>query len=472
MRYLLLMLCLSALPLLAAGQEETVQEALTDLEDQVDVAVTAYNNGTGLIRDTRHLELPTGELALEFQGVAEQIRPETVSLRSLADAGSVTIFEQNYEYDLISPSKLMEKYVGKTVRLVSFSEEDGFDSVDAVLMSYNEGPIYQVGDAIYLGHPGNVVLPEIPENLIAEPSLIWRLGNAQASQQLEVTYLTGGMSWQADYVVSIPNTEEALDLKGWVTLNNQSGATYTNARLKLVAGEVHMAPQPKEEGMMRREMAMAMMDAAAMPAEEAFAEFHLYTMPRRTTLKQNQSKQLALLDAAGVAFTKKYEFRAQEHWFFQQMPPQRDQHVQAFLEFENEQANQLGMPLPAGVMRIYQEDSEGTLQFAGEDRIQHTPKDETVKLQMGEAFDVVADRIQTEFRVIADNVYESAYEITIRNHKATDITVEVIEHLPGDWRIQEASMEHEKRDAQTAVFQVPVPADGETVVTYTVQVRH
>jgi len=460
-----LVLCLAG-PLHAQAPPRNV----TTLEDQTDVHVTAYNQDLGLVRDVRTLRLPTGELELEFQEVAERIQAQTVSLRSLSEDGSVTIYEQNYEFDLISPEKLMEKYIGQQVRLVNFSTEIGFEEVTATLLSTQGGAVYQVGDEIYIGHPGHVVLPRIPENLIARPTLIWSLGNAVEEQEIEVSYLTGGMSWQADYVITIPQDESAFDLKGWITLNNQSGATYNNARLKLIAGELHRAHEPKMD-MMRMERAMAVAAPAPMPEQEAIGDYHMYTMPRRTTLRQNQSKQLALLDTTGIEYTKKYEFRGQHFWFYQPTATLRDQHVEVSMEFMNTEDNALGMPLPAGVMRIYQEDSEQALQFAGEDRIQHTPRNERVTLKVGKAFDVLADRVQTNFARIADNVYESSYEITVRNRKTVDVTVDIIEPMPGDWTITQQSMEHQKKDARTAVFELNVPADSEATVTYTVRVR-
>jgi len=446
--------------------------AETTLADQTDVAVTAYNNGLALVRDSRQMSLPSGEVHLKFMDVAEQIRPETVSLRSLAAPGSVTIFEQNYEYDLISPSKLMEKYVGRQVRLVNFSKEIGFEEVSAELMSVNEGSVFKVGEEIFLGHPGTVVLPEIPENLIAKPSLIWLIGNDKREQKLEATYLTNGVTWRADYVVTLARSDTVLDLAGWVTMDNQSGATYTNAKLKLVAGEVHVAPPPQVSRGRMKALGMMAEAAAPMPREEAFAEYHLYTMPRRTTIKQNQSKQLALLNATQVACRKIYEYRGQEHFYSQPMPPMLKERVAVFLEFQNEKKNQLGIPLPGGVMRIYQEDSEGMLQFAGEDRVQHTPKDEKVKLRMGNAFDVVAERVQKNYERISNRVHECEYAITLRNHKEDAIVVDVVEPMPGDWRILDKSQDFEKKDAHTAVFTVPVAKDGEAKVTYTVRVTH
>lgn len=462
---------LAGLTAVLSAAVSAAQPAVTEssLQDQKEVAVTAYNNGLALVRDTRQLKLPTGETLLQFGDVAQQIRPETVGLVSLTSAGSVTILEQNYEYDLISPSKLMEKYVGKKVKLQNFSNEINTGLVEAVLLSLNEGPVYEVNGEIYLGHPGNVVLPEIPENLIAKPSLIWLLDNASADQTLEVTYLTNGISWQADYVITLAKDEKALDVAGWVTMNNQSGATYTNAKLKLVAGDVNVV-RDEMKALRRFEAAEAVM-AERMAQEEAFAEYHLYTMPRRTTIKQNQSKQLALLSGTGVKCAKIYEYRGQEWYYSQQVPPTGEEHVSVFLKFRNEEKNGLGIPLPGGIMRVYQEDSEGMKQFAGEDRIKHTPKNEDVKLRLGDAFDVIGERVQTDYRVVASNVHQSAYEVTLRNHKESDIVVDIVEPMPGDWQILEKSHDFVKKDARTAVFSVPVKKDEEVKVTYRVQVR-
>ncbi|MCC6697328.1 MAG: DUF4139 domain-containing protein [Candidatus Hydrogenedentes bacterium] len=467
MQYILLI----GLVLSAAEANAELAGVSSTLADQTDVAVTAYNNGLALVRDTRKVALPTGELSLQFMDVAQQIRPETVSLQSASAPGSVGILEQNYEYDLISPSKLMEKYVGKQVWLQNFHNDIKLGRTEADLLSTNEGPVYKVGNEIYLGFPGNVVLPEIPENLIAKPSLIWMLSNEQAEQTLEVTYLTNGVSWQADYVVTLAKNDASLDLAGWVTMNNQSGATYTNAQLKLVAGDVNVVQPPAEVFYAGTALSNRAEQGGQMPKQEAFAEYHLYTIPRRTTIKQNQSKQLALLNGTGVQCVKKYEYRGQEYFYSQQIPPTGEEHVGVFLEFENEEANHLGIPLPAGVMRVYQEDSEGMLQFAGEDRIEHTPKDETVTLRMGDAFDIIGERVQTDYKVLGPRTHESAYEVTIRNHKEEDVVVDIVEPMPGDWRILTTSQEFEKKDAHTAIFHMAVPKDGEVKVTYRARVR-
>lgn len=463
--------------LLASAQEApappaATAKAETTLADQTDVAVTVYNNNLALVRDKRKMSLPSGEIELKFGDVAAQIRPETVSLRSLTEAGSLAILEQNYAYDLMSPAKLMEKYVGKKVKLVNFSNEIGFTEKEAELLSVNDGNIFKVGEEIYLGHPGNIVLPQIPENLIAKPSLIWLLQNARADHEVEVTYLTGGIEWKADYVVSLDKAEKKLHIEGWVTLNNQSGAQFTNAQLKVVAGEVNVVQPPPPPAPMLAKRGIAMAEAAMPMREEAFAEYHLYTLPRRTTIKQNESKQVSLLTASDVGVEKIYEFRGNEGFYSQPMPPMKEQKVGVFLKFANKKENQLGMPLPAGIMRVYQEDSDGMQQFAGEDSIKHTPKDEDVRLRLGNAFDVVGERTQTDFQRISDNVFECSFEIKIRNHKETDISVDIVEPMTSDWTILDKSHEFVKKDARTAIFTVPVPKDGETVVTYRVRVKY
>ncbi|NIA13089.1 MAG: DUF4139 domain-containing protein [Nitrospiraceae bacterium] len=442
----------------------------TTLADQTDVAVTVYNNDLALVRDRRKVALLPGEVTLKFSDVAAKIRPETVSLRSLSRPDALHILEQNYAYDLMSPAKLMEKYVGKRVRLVNFSNELGFYEKEATLLSVNEGPIYQIDKDIFLGHPGNVALPEIPENLIAKPSLIWLLDNGGTDHEIEATYLTRGIGWRADYVISLDRSDTQMDLEGWVTLDNESGAQYTNAQLKLVAGEVNIV-QPEMKAALRGYAAgMRTARAPAPMRQESFAEYHLYTLPRRTTIKQNESKQVRLLTVSRVAVRKEYEYRGDVSFYYQPTPVRKDDKVGVFLVFENEEANALGMPLPGGVMRVYQEDSDGMLQFAGEDRVKHTPKDEEVRLRLGNAFDIVGERTQTDFEEVAGNVTESAFKIAIRNHKETAVTVDIVEPMPNDWKIIEQSQDFVKKDAHTAIFKVLLAPDGEAAVTYRVRV--
>ena len=468
------------LPLFAAAQDPApaaapapsaaVAALETTLSDQTDVAVTVYNNDRALVRDRRKLSLAPGTLTLRFMDVAAAIQPETVSLVSLNDGGNLHILEQNYEFDLMSPEKLMEKYVGREVTLVNKSNDLNFFEQKAKLLSVNNGPIYEVEGKIFLGHPGQVVLPELPGELIAKPTLVWMLENGGRDHEVEATYLTSGMSWKADYVVTMNREETLMNLEGWVTLNNQSGATYQNAQLKLVAGDVNvvqadMMPAPMME--------KAMLGAGRAPqmVEESFAEYHLYTLQRRTTIKQNQSKQVSLLSGNGVAVKKIYEFRGDIAFYANKMEPIKNQNVDVFLTFQNDEKNQLGVPLPAGILRVYQQDSGGMYQFSGEDRIKHTAKDEEVRLRLGKAFDVVAERIQTDYRGVGPTIHEAEFRIPVRNHKDTPVTVDVVEPMPATWTILSKSHDFVKKDAHTAVFSLDIPADGTVELIYRVRVQ-
>ncbi len=450
-------------------------ETLTStLADQSQVSLTIYNSNLGLVKDIRTINVAEGENELRFMDVASQIMPTTVHIKSLTDTASLNVLEQNYEYDLLSPEKLMEKYVGKEVRLLDKNDYTGKEVfISATLLSTNGSPVYQVGDEIHIGLPGRVILPKLPGNLIAKPTLVWLLNSTPAGPQtIEVSYLTNAITWQADYVAVLNTDDTKADLSGWVSIDNKSGATYTNATLKLVAGDVNRV-QPKV--MRRQVMAMAEM-AAAPPApqfqEESFFEYHLYSLDRQTTLKDKQSKQMTLLSASDIPITKRLIFEGNQLYYLQSYgSPLRSQKVSVILEIENATQNNLGMPLPKGTVRVYKADTQGSLQFVGEDRIDHTPKDETVKIKMGEAFDVVGERKQTQFQRISKTVSEVSWEISLRNHKAEDVTVRVNEPIAGDWEVLSASHQHEKPDAHTLRFEVPIPKDSEVEVTYRVRVR-
>lgn len=444
----------------------------TGSDQRTDVAITVYNNDLALVRDTRELSLPTGEFTFEFSDVAERIQPETVSLVSTTQPGSITVLEQNYEFDLMNPQKLMEKYVGKTVKLHDTREHAPAEWVEAELISTNGGAVYRVDGQIYLGYPGQIVLPKIPENLIAHPTLAMVLDNAKEDQTLQATYLTNGIAWKADYVLSLNAESNEMDITGWVTLNNQSGAAYENAKVQLVAGDVNRVRREMQDMYAGAKVMEMRAQAAPMPEQEAFAEYHLYTLPRRTTVKQNQSKQVQLLTGSNVAVEKRYEYRGNVAYYNQQMPRLENEKVDVIVAFQNEEDNGLGIPLPAGVMRIYQEDSKGAPQFAGEDRIDHTPKDEEIRLLMGQAFDITAERVHADFQRISNRIVESEFTITLRNHKEDDVTVDVVEPMQGDWEIRSTTHEWVKKDAFTAVFPVEVEADGEATLTYRVRISY
>jgi hypothetical protein len=439
-------------------------------EDQRGVMVTIYNGNLGLVKDTREVRLDAGLSEVQFADVAAQIDPTTVLLKSLTDPPGLRILEQNYEYDLLTTAKLMEKYVGKKVRL--YQPNGTFQQ--ATLLS-TSGPVYEINGQIHMGHPGQVVLPALPENLVSKPTLVWRLQNARsAPQKVEASYLTGGITWKADYVVVVDAADARSDLMGWVTIDNKSGATYANAALKLVAGDVNRAKE-------RVDPRAAMARAAAAPAteaatrdfrEETFFEYHLYTLDGRTTIKDNQTKQLSLMAAANVPVDKHFIYHgAADYYRTSYGVPVSNQKVGVYLELKNSKDKGLGLPLPRGRMRVYKADASGSQQLIGEDWIGHTPKDEKIKIKMGDAFDVVGERVQRDWKKLGGGLYEIEWDVKLRNHKKEAITVEVIEPMPGDWEVIRASHPHTKIQAFTARWDVPVPKDGETRLNYRVRVR-
>ncbi len=440
-------------------------------DEQLSVEITVYNNDIGLVKDTRKVNLSKGRGELRFMDVAASIMPPTVRVKSVSAPQLFNVREQNYEYDLINASKLLDKYVGERIKLMSWNQfQDRKDTVEATLLSNNQSPIYRINEEIYLGYPGYQVLPKLPENLIAKPTLTWLFDNESAApHNLEVSYLTQSINWKADYVLVVNKDDTSADLSGWVTLDNKSGASYKDARLKLVAGEVHrVAEAPGEARVPRAAMKAARTDEFQ---EKGFFEYHIYDLQRKTTVKDKQTKQISLLDAYGAGIQKELLVHGIQTYFTMQYRENiPKQPVNVYMKFNNSKENHLGMPLPAGIMRLYKEDDDGSRQFIGEDRIQHTPKDEEVRLKVGQAFDVVAERKQSDYKQITTRMHESAWEITLRNRKDRDVSVGIIEPLFGSWEVIEKSHTFKKVDAHTIRFDVNVPKDQETKVKYRVRV--
>ena len=437
------------------------------------MAVTIYNGNLGLVKDIRELTLPQGLSPVKFMAVAAQIDPTTVHLKSLTDPSprsGLRVLEQNYEYDLLNPQKLMDKYVGKKVKLLT---SDG-TAIEATLLSNNNGPIYEINGEIHMGHYGRVVLPEIPKDLIPKPTLVWLMENSSPRpHRVEASYLTRGITWRADYVVVLNGKDDRGDLSGWVTIDNKSGATYENASLKLVAGDVHRVVGRRElYDAMERAAKAAEAPAPSGFKEEGFFEYHLYTLQGRTTVKDNQTKQISLLSTNDVPIKKQLLYYGAQYYYRNQYGnPISNQKVGVFLEIANREENHLGLPLPKGIVRVYKADSEGSLQFIGEDTIDHTPKDEKVKIKMGEAFDVVGERIQKDYKSLAWNLYEVEWEIKLRNHKKEDVQVSIVEPIPGDWEVLKSTHPYEKVEAHTLEYKVPIPKDGQVKMNYRVRIR-
>lgn len=479
-RWGLILLLVAALTIPAlAGAAPKESEIVSGLQSQKNIAVTIYNSNLGLVRDTRDIELPKGISSVKFMDVASQIDPTSVLIKSLDHPGGIRVVEQNYEYDLLNPQKLLDKYVGKQMTLVLKQQVNGSDQFveqPATLLSNNNGQqVWRIGNSIVI-NPVNIAqmkFPEVPENLISEPTLVWMLESDRAlSHQIEASYLTAGMSWDANYVLLVDPTDTKADLNGWVTIKNNSGTPFRNAELKLVAGTINRAPQALRPGFEARQVVEAA--GKSQFQEESFFEYHLYTLDRRTTLRNNESKQIALLSATGVPVQKQFVVASSAYYYqgYNNVGGVVKEKVGVYLQFVNSESNRLGMPLPAGTVRLYKADSKGSQQLIGEDRIEHTPKDEQVRLRVGEAFDVTAERKQTDYRSLAKNVYEYAYEVSIRNHKKEDITVRVLESIGGDWEILSSSFPPKKLSAFNVAFDVPIAKDGSATLACRVRVKY
>jgi hypothetical protein len=460
---------------------QTVEKDLTTtLADQTDLALTVYNSNLSLVRDVRQFNLPSGDSVLRFMDIAASINPATVHFRSLTDPARLNVLEQNYEYDLLDPNKLLQKFVGREVTLVRPKLANGtteYDEVKATLLSFNGSPVWKIGNEIVTGLSyESIRFPELPENLYERPTLLWTLQNSGARRhQVEASYLTANLSWSADYVLNVGKGEASADLDGWVTLVNHSGTAYKNASLQLVAGDLHRVFEQNAMDEVRAMKSMAGAANAPAPfAQESFSEYHLYSLNRRTSIFDQESKQISLLNASHFPIHKVYVVNGQSYYYrsaYQPGSPIKDP-VQVFYKFKNEEKSGLGMPLPAGTIRVYQQDSRGGSLFAGEDRIDHTPKDEQVSLHIGNAFDIVAERKQTDYKKIANSLYEFEYEITLRNHKETAISVEVNEPIGGDWEMVSSTYQFKKTAAFAAQFDVPVDKDGTSVLKYRVRVKY
>ncbi len=438
------------------------QNATSTLDDQTDLAVTVYNSDIALVRDVRALTLARGTSDLHFMDIAATVNPATVHFRSLSEPSRVSVLEQNYEYDLLEPDKLLRKYVGKDVTLIRTIQDQGRtreEAIKARLLSYNNAPVWQIDGEIVTGmRADSIKFPELPGNLYSRPTLIWTLANTGGAQhKVEASYLAGQLAWNADYVLTVARDDKAADIDGWVTLKNGSGTSFKNASLQLVAGDLNRVRQ--QIGRMMDEAKMMREAAAAPPmSQESFSDYHLYTLGRKTTINNAETKQVSMLGATSFPVLKRYVVDGQEFYYRNaQHPgaPLKDL-VAVYYQFRNEQTSGLGLPMPAGNVRVYQADSRGGLQFVGEDHIGHTPKDETINIKIGNAFDVVCERKQTDFQKIASGVYDVEFEVTLRNHKTIPVTVEVNEPIGGTWRMLQSTHQWTKTDAWAAQFKVPV----------------
>ena len=448
---------------------EPVRDVVSSAADREAVAVTVYNDDLALVKERRKVDLASGLNRLSLREVAAQMRPETALLRAVGGQ-PLSLVEQNFDFDLLTPQKLLEKYVGREVTVIRpHPTNDSEKRERATVLAAGQGTVLRFADRIETGVPGRLAFDSVPANLRDRPTLSVLLDAAGGKQAVELSYLTSGLSWKADYVANLSTEGKSLDLNGWVTLTNRSGAGFDNTTLQLVAGTVNRVRPPQAQ--MAYAMAPAPRAKAAEATQEALMDYHLYSFERPTSIADHQTKQLALLSAAAVPVRREYLLAGNEYYY-------RDRYGQigqklkpaVFLEFENK-GGQLGKPLPAGIVRVYARDSKGAAQFVGEDRIEHTAKNEKLKLRLGEAFDITAERRQTGYKKIADNVSESAWRIELRNAKDEAVVVRVQEPMPGDWEMVQESQKHTKESARMASWNVVLPAGGSTVLEYGVRVR-
>ncbi len=452
------------------------EEIHTTHTDQKKVAITIYNNDLALIKDQRQVALKKGHNTLAFMDVSTSIQSETALLRNLTHPQGFSITEQNYEFDLLTAEALLQKHVGQQVGVIYRHPTTGEETIEqAILLAANPEVVLRFENRIETGiSPDRLVYQAIPRNLRERPALILQLQTEVAGKQaLELSYLTSGLSWKADYVAQLNQTEDRFDLNGWVTLTNQSGMSYQNAHLQLVAGSIHrVAPQIHYA---KRPAQEARMLADAPPMEEeGLLDYHLYTLDRATTLKNKQTKQVSLLSAHNVAVQKQYELRSHtprlyynhSQSFSALKPP-----VMVYLHFENTEQAGLDLPLPAGIIRVYKQDSKDNIQFVGEDRINHISKNASAKLRLGQAFDITAKKRRTEYRKLDSDSFEATFKIELRNAKKEPVLVKVAELIPGDWHIITESHPHQRETGNTALWQLSIPAKGQATLTVSFQTR-
>ena len=439
--------------------------ATTIFAEEKDVAITIYNNNLALVKDSRSIDLKKGINKIQYNDVAALIDPTSVHFKSLSHPNSVSILEQNYEYDLVNPEKILQKYIDKDINV--FTDNDGpfrgsllSSSHKYITLKTKSGNI----KIISLNSVVNLDFPELPEGLITKPTLMWSLqNNKDGTHHTEVSYLTSGINWHAEYVAVTKKDDSILELSSWVSVDNKSGIDYENARLKVVAGDVHIVQKYSTPRSLMKTNGYALAEAAPPQfTQKSFFEYHLYTLQRKATINNNQIKQISLFPTSETKITKIYIYNGGNY----------GDDVRVNLEFKNSKSAGLGIPLPKGKVRVYKkDDADNSLEFVGEDIIDHTPKDEKVRIYLGNAFDIKGKRIKKSSKRLSNNAREETWQITLKNHKETDVTVFVVENLRGDWEILEKSHSYIKKDANTIEFEISLEKDNEVNIEYRVLLK-
>ncbi len=467
--------------LVVNAQDDVSTSSSTNSPERDSVALTIYNQGTALVQDRRTFSLDQGNNLINFTDVASSIDPTSVTFVSLTDPAGTTVLEQNYVYDLVNSSALLQRYLDETIQVTTIDGQvfrgQLLSGRSEIILRTEEGQVIVVSP----DDLRDIQFPELPDGLITRPTLRWLVNSeAGGEQQVELTYLTGGINWSADYNVLLATDNSSLDLNGWVTLNNNSGTAYEDAQVKLVAGDVNRVAAGR--GAVAEPQALAFdeaEDAVGGVEQREFFEYQLYEIGRNVTVGNNETKQVEFVSGAGVAATTFYVYDASTP-YYGYGSFYTDQYfgitgitdVQNYLEFTTDEEGGLGADLPAGRIRVYQEDVDGAALLIGENYIDHTPEGEDVTIYLGNAFDLVGERNQTEFNMISRNVIEETFEIRLRNRKDNEtVEIRVPERLSrwSNWEIISSSTDFTQTNAFGIEFRVDVPPGEEVVITYTVR---
>ncbi|HTL46433.1 MAG TPA: DUF4139 domain-containing protein [Verrucomicrobiae bacterium] len=473
-RAVFLLSLLLVLPLSAARSEEKQ----IVLDARRDVALSVFNDGLALVREVRQADIPAGTSRLKLTDIPVLLMPESVRVQSLTAPQDFYVARQVFEQNTADAHSLLDKFVGKQIKVVNWNQfQDRKETLDATLLSNDGDPVYLVGNEVYIGYPGAKILPGLPEGFVLRPSLTWEAGAKSAvKHDLEISYLTSGISWKVDYVMLLKESGPA-ELTAWATLSNESGASFQDAGLRLVAGQVNRTyqEQPQAYAMKAGRASMAMAEAAPAPPsfeQQSLFEYHAYDLSSPVSLENHASVQLPFFQPKNVTLEKEYKVESPQYYYGQAFYDEDGAGklpVNVYLKTKNTQENGLGAPLPQGTVRLYQQGAEGRQTFAGEDALPSVPQGETVRLRAGQAFDITARRKQTDYKQLAGNTFESAWQVTLKNAKAEDVEVLVSEPLSGNWQVIEESQPHEKLNANLIQFRVKVPKNGETVLDYRVK---
>lgn len=422
-----------------------------------EINLTIYNSNLGVVKDLREINIDKGTTEIKLSDVAKLIDPTSVHIKLDGN-----ILEQNYQYDLVSTDKILQKYIDRDINLI---DEDG-NLISGKLLS-----VYGGQYVIQNPNGGLTLIPNIdkykikveslPEGLITKPTLVWLVqSNNSGKKDVEVTYQTGGLSWSAEYVVLLNENDTKLDLNSWVSINNRSGASYKDANLKLIAGDLNLVRSRDYPNMVKAQYdAGVMMEAAPQFEEKSFFEYHIYDLQRKTNVLDNETKQIALFESENVSINKKYLYQSGSN------------KVGVYVEFKNSSENNLGIPMPKGKVRVYKSDGDSP-QFIGEDMIDHTPKNEKLSLKIGEAFDITAEEKMTDSRKITNKINEQDYEITIKNRKEEAVSVNIEKYFGLNWKITSSNFDFKKVDASKVEWILPVDSDNETILKFTVRYEY